>query len=343
MGARTGHEILARLKERPPSIWIEGEQVADPTTHPRTANVAQSLAALYDLQHPTRPRRHDDLSSSPSTGERVGLSFIVPTTKEDLERRSAMNKVWADATLGFMGRTPDYLNVNVMAAGMAGDYFSQMRPPLRSQRARLLPPRPRARPGADARAHQPAGRPIEVGESELDDPFIALGVVRETSDGIIVRGARMLATLPISDEILIFPSTVLKGGDDLKPLRARVRDPERHARALVPVPRAARRRTQPRRPPARLAVRRDGRDGVLRRRARAVGARVPDERRRARQPGVRRDRRRAAHGPPGRQPQDRQDRGVPRGDAGDRRHDRHRRVPARAGDGRRGRSSCSRS
>ena len=52
---------------------------------------------------------------------------------------------------------------------------------------------------------------------ELSDPFIALGVVRETSDGIIVRGARMLATLPISDEILIFPSTVVKGGDEMKP------------------------------------------------------------------------------------------------------------------------------
>ena len=32
-----------------------------------------------------------------------------------------------------------------------------------------------------------------------------------------MRGARMFATLPISDEILIFPSTVLKGGDELKP------------------------------------------------------------------------------------------------------------------------------
>ena len=52
----------------------------------------------------------------------------MPTTKDDLARRSAMNKVWADATLGFMGRTPDYLNVNVMAAGMAADYFSQCDP-----------------------------------------------------------------------------------------------------------------------------------------------------------------------------------------------------------------------
>ena len=120
-------------------------------------------------------------------------------------------------------------------------------------------------------------------------------------------------------------------------VRARVRDPERHARALVPVPRTARHRSQPRRSPARLTVRRDGRDGVLRRRARAVGARVPDERRRARQPGVREDGCRAPHGAPGRQPQDLQDRGVPRGDAVGRRHDRHGRVPARAGDDRRGR------
>ena len=335
MGARTGHEILARLKERPPTLWVEGELVTDPTTHPRTANVAQSLAALYDLQH--RPDLVDVMTYvEPSTGERVGLSFIVPTTKDDLARRSAMNKVWADATLGFMGRTPDYLNVNVMAAGMAGDYFSQCDP--------------RFGPNALAYFHHVRDHDLALthaltnpqvdrskSASELDDPFIALGLVRETADGIIVRGARMLATLPISDEILIFPSTVLKGGDDMKPYALAFAIPNDTPGTLVPVPRTARHRAQPRRPSARIAVRRDGRDGVLRRRARAVGARVPDERRRARQPGVRQDRRRAPHGAPGRQPQDLQDRGVPRRHAVGRRHDRHRRVSARAGDGRRGR------
>ena len=215
MGARTGDEILARLKERPPALWVEGEQVSDPTTHPRTANVARSLAALYDLQH--RPDLVDVMTYvEPSTGERTGLSFIVPTSREDLERRAAMHKVWADATLGFMGRTPDYLNVNVMAAGVAADYFSQCDP--------------RFGPNASAYFHHVRDHDLALTHaltnpqvdrsksvSQLDDPFVALGLVRETGDGIIVRGARMLATLPISDEILIFPSTVLKGGDDLKP------------------------------------------------------------------------------------------------------------------------------
>ena len=215
MGARTGHEILTRLKERPPALWVEGEQVGDPTTHPHTANVAQSLAALYDLQLRPDLVDIDDLSSSPRPASASDMSFIVPRSQDDLARRSAMNKVWADATLGFMGRTPDYLNVNVMAAGMAADYFSQNDPRFGPNMRALLRARPRSRPGPHPRPHQPAGRPIEVGDSEHADPYIALGVVRETADGIVVRGARMLATLPISDEILIFPSTVLKRGDDM--------------------------------------------------------------------------------------------------------------------------------
>ncbi len=221
---------------------------------------------------------------------------------------------------------------------MAGDYFSQCDPRFGPNALAYFHPRPRSRPDTDPRAHQPAGRPIEVGEPSSTIRTSPSASSARPSDGIIVRGARMLATLPISDEILIFPSTVLKGGDDLKPYALVVRDPERHARALVPVPRAARRRSQPRRPPARLTVRRDGRDGVLRRRARAVGARVPDERRRARQPGVRRRpvpcstwRTRSSTS---RSPRPRRSSGSMQSIG---RHDRHRRVPARAGDDRRGR------
>src|SRR5690606_37610218 len=50
---------------------------------------------------------------------------------------------------------------------------------------------------------------------ELADPYIALGLVRETREGIIVRGARMMATLPIADEVAIVPSTVLKEQEEM--------------------------------------------------------------------------------------------------------------------------------
>ena len=214
-GARTGAEVLARLRSSPPSLWVEGALVADPTTHPRTANVAHSLAGLYDLQH------HADLVdtmtfASPSSGAPVGMSFVVPDTKDDLRRRSAMHKVWADACLGFMGRTPDYMNVNVMAAGTASSYFGRCDPRFESNvRAYFERVREQDLTLTHALTSPQVDRSRQL--NELPDPFIALGLVRETTDGIVVRGARMLATLPISDEILIFPSTVLKANDEMKP------------------------------------------------------------------------------------------------------------------------------
>jgi 4-hydroxyphenylacetate 3-monooxygenase len=215
MPARNAHDVIARLQKNPPNLWVDGERVTDPTTHRTTANGARSLAALYDLQH--RPDLVDTMTfASPTTGDRVGMSFIVPETREDLERRSAMHQVWANAHLGFMGRAPDYLNVNVMAAGMAADYFDQCDPRFGANMANYFE---LVRENDLALTHALTNPQVDRSkrDSEHADPYIALGVVRETSDGIVVRGARMLATLPISDEILIFPSTVLQRSDDMKP------------------------------------------------------------------------------------------------------------------------------
>jgi 4-hydroxyphenylacetate 3-monooxygenase len=215
MPARTGHDVLTRLRERPPHLWIDGEQVKDPTTHPASANVARSLAALYDLQH--RPDLVDTMTIvSPTSGERIGASFLVPQCRDDLERRSAMHRTWANAHLGFMGRAPDYLNVNVMAAGTAGEYFARCDPRFgRNIEAYFEHVREHDLALTHALTNPQVDRSKR--DSELADPYIALGVVRETDEGIVVRGARMLATLPIADELLVFPSTVLQRGADMVP------------------------------------------------------------------------------------------------------------------------------
>ena len=153
---------------------------------------------------------------SPSSGDRVGRSFVVPESKDDLRRRSEMHKVWADASLGHMGRSPDYMNVNVMAAGMAGDYFEQVDQRFGQNIKHYFE---YVRENDLALTHALTNPQVDKSKqaNELADPYIALGLVEETSEGILVRGARMLATLPISDEILIFPSTVIQGGEEMRP------------------------------------------------------------------------------------------------------------------------------
>lgn len=208
MPARTGGQFLEGLKRNTPNIYIDGERVEDPTSHPATAAIARSIAELYDLQH--RPDLVDAMTyESPTTGDRVGMSFMQPLTREDLTRRSVMHKTWADHSLGFIGRSPDYLNVNLMAAARAHSYFERGDPRFGENIQRYYE---YVRENDLCLTHALTNPQVNrsARADQLPDPYIALGVVRESEEGLIVRGARMLATLPIADEILIFPSTVLK-------------------------------------------------------------------------------------------------------------------------------------
>ena len=66
--------------------------------------------------------------TSPKTGDRLGMSFIIPRTREDLENRRVMMLNWARTTCGMMGRSPDFMNVNFAAWAGAADYFGQGKP-----------------------------------------------------------------------------------------------------------------------------------------------------------------------------------------------------------------------
>ena len=127
MGARTGRQYIKGLQDQQREVWLGGERVKDVTTHPGLANGVRAIASLYDMQHD--PALRDDMTYvSPASGERVGLSFIVPRTREELERRRVMMSHWARATCGMMGRSPDFMNVTFAAWSAAERYFAQGRP-----------------------------------------------------------------------------------------------------------------------------------------------------------------------------------------------------------------------
>ncbi len=216
MGARTGQQFLDGLRQAKAEIWIGGERVEDVTTHPATRNAARSVAHLYDMQHD--PALKDRLTyPSPTSGEPVGMSFLTPKTREDLQRRGAAMKLWADYSGGFMGRTPDYLNSSFMALAAAAEYFNGNDPRhgghVRDYYEHI---RERDLCLTHTLINPQANRARPVGEQP--DPFLPAGIVEQNDRGIIIRGARMLATLaPFADEIAVFPSTVLKqGGPDVE-------------------------------------------------------------------------------------------------------------------------------
>ena len=213
MGAVDGHGYLQRIRQTQGEIWLAGERIRDVTTHPATRRAARSVAHLYDMQFDSELR--DAMTYvSPSSGERVGVSFLQPQTTEDLRRRSSMEYRWARYSGGMMGRSPDYMNSSFMALAAASDYFAQNRPEFGENIRRYYE---YIRENDLCLTHTlinpQANR--SVGASGQADPFLAAGVVEETDAGLIIRGCRMLATLaPFADEIAVFPSTVLKEQSD---------------------------------------------------------------------------------------------------------------------------------
>src|SRR5437867_2033273 len=209
MPARTGEEYIKGLQQQECEVWLRGERVKDVTTHPGLANGVRAIASLYDMQHD--PALRDEMTwLSPTSGERVGLSFVIPRTREDLERRRAMMLHWARATCGMMGRSPDFMNVTFAAWAGAAGYFAQGRPEFGENITRYYEYiRERDLTLTHALINLQRSRTAS-GVFNLQEGT-ALSVVRETDAGIVVRGARILATLgPLSDEIAVYSPRVAR-------------------------------------------------------------------------------------------------------------------------------------
>lgn len=212
-GARHGEQFLARLRRSPPNLWYRGEQVKDITTHPALRGGVQTIAKLYDLQW---EHAEQTLYTSPTSGKQVARSFMMPKTQEELRSISTAMKVWHDYTRGMMGRVPDYINraITGYAAGAAFlgeddarfgenalNYYEHIRENDLCLTHTLIPPQ--------------ANRAVNMAKQA--DPYLAARVKEENDGGIVIRGCRMLATLPISDEIMVFPSTLLKSPEEDAP------------------------------------------------------------------------------------------------------------------------------
>jgi 4-hydroxyphenylacetate 3-monooxygenase len=211
MGARKGSQYLSDLDNKPRELWLGGEKITrDISKHPKFRAMALSMARLYDMQHD--PNIVEEMTYvSPSSGEPVGLSFLQPKTIEDLKKRRVMMKHWADYSGGMLGRTPDYLNSDLMAMASASEFFNRKGEKFGAGLRKYYE---YVRENDLCLTHtliHPQANRGALGPSKQADPFLAARVAEKNDEGIVIRGARMLATLPLADEILVFPSTVIRG------------------------------------------------------------------------------------------------------------------------------------
>jgi len=211
MGIRTGAAYLAALRDGR-QIWLDGELIRDVTTDRRLAPAARSMADLFDMQHDPSLRERMTYPS-PSSGDPVGLSFIQPRSVDDLVRRRVMVKTWMDATCGMFGRSPDFMNVMLTGFASAHQSFGERFGGNLLRYYQFMRESDRVMTHTLVNPQVDRSRPVEKQDKDL-----AAKIVRETDAGIVISGARMVATLcAYSDDLMVMPSTYLANTSEAEP------------------------------------------------------------------------------------------------------------------------------
>lgn len=196
---RTGADYLASLNDGR-VVLLDGEKVDDVTTHPAFAPVTRTIAELFDLAaDPSNNMQYEAVE----IGAPANRTFSIPRSQQELRQRREAVQTWARHTHGWVGRSPDHVGTFLAAFAAHPELFavgeSDFSTNVTTFYKRLL---------AESLFVSYAIIPPQVSRattaSGWDGEYLQVGAVRETKEGIIVRGSQMLATgAAIADEVFV--------------------------------------------------------------------------------------------------------------------------------------------
>lgn len=209
--ATIGEQFINSLQDGR-TVWLDGAKVENIAAHPAFQGTLNTLRHLFDTlnDHEVRDRVG---FKSPKTGEYVHNAYLVPASIDDIKRRTMAFDLWDRRTHGVMSRLSEYARslvtgwyavreryqaVDPQFAEKITHYYEEARDHHRFVTTALLDPQ------IDR----------SKGPSEQRDPDSVLRIVRKTKDGVILRGAKMIATAaPYTHDFLVYPFHRIQQGD----------------------------------------------------------------------------------------------------------------------------------
>lgn len=205
---KTGADHLASLADGR-TIFLDGERIAEPIEHPAFRNATRAAAALYDLQAADPEVM---TIASPTSGKRVARHWQMPRSREDLIARRQAMTVWAQASAGFFGRSPDHIP-SAIAGMLVG--IDRLRA-LDAKRAdALVEYFEYARDNDLYITYTIVNPQANQAKGPGAQPSPACRVIGEDARGITVRGAKMLGTAAVmANEVFVASIQPLAPGEE---------------------------------------------------------------------------------------------------------------------------------
>jgi 4-hydroxybutyryl-CoA dehydratase/vinylacetyl-CoA-Delta-isomerase len=203
---KTPEEYKKSLTKMRPNVYKFGEIIEDVTTHPATRRTIESHSRIYGL---TKDPEYESLLTTTSslTGEKISRYLSVMGSPEDMIANTRIKRLLFDVTGTCTGgRCGGWNGINAMWPTTydldkkeGTDYHERFK--------RWLAEAQRNDITMSVALTDPKGNRT-LKPSQQEDPDMNLRMVEKKSDGIVVRGAKiMICGVAAANEILVMPGT----------------------------------------------------------------------------------------------------------------------------------------
>jgi 4-hydroxyphenylacetate 3-monooxygenase len=204
---RTGEGYRDSIRDSR-QVWINGERVKDVAAHSMFRPLVDVRARIYDMQHD--PRFADALSYRSEAGEVCAVALKLPRSPDDWHAKRGAVETVLDEIGGVVTRVGDETVGEMWSLFDGQDILSEVDPAFAENIRRHVDRVVRLDPFHVSANTDPKGdrskRPQE------QDPDMLLHVVKETSAGIVVRGAKYETAAAYANQAFVKP-TIANWGD----------------------------------------------------------------------------------------------------------------------------------
>jgi 4-hydroxyphenylacetate 3-monooxygenase len=208
---RTGAEYKDSIDDGR-EVWIDGEKVTRVADHPMFRPIVDARARIFDLAH--EPSAQDVMSYlDGDSGERNPVGSKLPRVQQDwLDKRAAVDLVQRDAR-AVVTRVGDETVGEMWSLFDGQDVLNQVDPQFSANIKRHIERAVRADPFHVSANTDPKGDRSKPPQQQ--DPDMLLHVVKETDNGIVVRGAKFETAAAYANQAFVKPTIANWGNDQL--------------------------------------------------------------------------------------------------------------------------------
>ncbi len=203
---RTGQEYRDSLRDGR-EVWMSGERVADVTSHPMFKPLVDVRARIYDMQHDAAT---SDQMTYEEDGEKFAIGLKLPFEAQDwADKRAAVDLVCNDIG-GVVTRVGDETIGEMWSLWDGADILNEIDERFAENIERHIHLAIKTDPFHVSANTDPKGDRSKRPQDQ--DPDMLVHVVRETDEGIIIRGAKYETAAAYSNQAFLKP-TIANWGD----------------------------------------------------------------------------------------------------------------------------------